>query len=100
MTEILFERSGGLMGRKISLTLKLDELPEEDLNNLEELLGQAEFFELPDDLTHTDVPDSFVYTMTVKESTRVHTVRTGETSTPDKLKPLIEELNRWMRMQR
>jgi hypothetical protein len=100
MTKIFFERSGGFMGRKVTATLDLNELPNEQAEALEEMLDEADFFELPADLTRPPMPDAFTYTITVSSEARQHSVRVTDTTAPDDLRPLLEELNKQARMQR
>jgi len=97
---ITFERTGGLMGRKISLTLDLEELPREQSETLSRLLDEAHFFTLPEKQPPTrPVPDGFQYTITVEAETGKHTVRTADTSAPDELRPLLNELSQRARSQ-
>jgi hypothetical protein len=100
MTKIFFERSGGFMGRKVTATLDLEELPEDLAETLEEMLDEADFFELPADLTRPPMPDAFTYTITVSSEEGQHTVRVSDTTAPNDLRPLLEELNKQARMQR
>ena len=100
MTKIFFERTGGFMGRKVSLTIDLDDLPAEQVDLLDELLDEADFFELPSDLTKSAMPDAFTYNITVSSETRQHSVHVGDATIPDDLRPLLEELSRQARMQR
>ncbi len=100
MTKILFERAGGFMGRKVSVTIDLDELSEEQAEALEELLDEADFFELPEDLTRPPMPDGFTYNITVFSAESQHSVRLSDSTAPDELRPLLEELSRQARMRR
>ena len=100
MTKIFFERSGGFMGRTVSATLDLDDLPDDQAKTLEEMLNKADFFELPADLTRPPMPDAFTYTITVDKGTRQHSVRVSDATAPDTVRPLLEELNKQARMQR
>jgi hypothetical protein len=100
MTKIYFERTGGFMGRKVSATLDLDDLPNEQAELLDDLLDEADFFELPADLTKPTMPDAFTYNITISTDDRQHSVRCGDTTVPDDLRPLLEELSRQARMQR
>ncbi len=97
MTHILFERSGGFMGRKVSLEIDMDALPEEQAGKLWNLLDEADFFDLPDDLRRRPAPDEFTYSITVAAKERQHSVRLSDTSMPDDLRPLLKELNELMR---
>src|SRR5574342_1262973 len=100
MTKIFFERDGGFMGRKVTATLDLEELPKDQAKALEEMLDKADFFELPADLTRPPMPDAFTYTITVSSESRQHSVRVTDATAPDNLRPLLEELNKQARMQR
>ena len=55
------------MGRKVSLTIDMDDLPKEQAEVLAEFLDDSDFFELPADLTKPAVPDSFTYNITVSQ---------------------------------
>ena len=96
---IIFERTGGLMGRKVSLTLDLDELPRDQSETLSRLLDEAHFFTLPENLPTRPVPDGFQYTITVESEKGKHTIRTGDTTAPAELRPLLNELSERARSQ-
>jgi len=100
MKKILFERSGGFMGRKISLDIDFDGLPDEKAEHLNNLLDEADFFELPNDLTRKDMPDAFTYSITVVSNKGEYSVRCGDTTAPNDLRPLLDELNKQARMHR
>jgi Emfourin len=100
MTKISFERTGGFMGRKVSATLDLNDLPDSQATALEGLLDKADFFELPEDLTKPPMPDAFTYTITVNKEGKQHSVRVTDATAPNDLRPLLEELSKQARMQR
>lgn len=100
MTKIFFERTGGFMGRKVSASIDLDDLPDEQAELLEELLDETDFFELPADLTKSTMPDAFTYNITVSTKKGKHTVRCSDSTVPDDLRPLLDELSRQARMER
>jgi hypothetical protein len=100
MTKILFERTGGFMGRKVSVTINLDDLPNEQAEALGELLDEVDFFDLPADLTQPAMPDAYTYNITVFSDEGQHSVRCNDTTAPNDLRPLLEELSRQARMQR
>ena len=100
MKKILFERTGGFMGRKVSLTLNMADLAEDHVEQLEELVDEADFFELPANLTRQNMPDAFTYHITVVSDKGEHSVRCSDTTAPNDLLPLIEELSRQAQMQR
>lgn len=98
--QIIFERSGGIMGSKSSLSIKLDELPLDQAETLRRLLSDADFFSLPENPPARPSPDVFHYTITVETDTIQHTVHASDTTAPDELKPLIQELSQRARSQR
>ena len=100
MTKIFFERTGGFMGRKVSVSIDLDDLPDEQADLLDDLLDEADFFELPADLTRPAMPDAFTYNITISSDKGQHSVRVSDTMAPDDLRPLLEELSKQARMQR
>jgi len=100
MTKIFFERTGGFMGRKVSASFDLNDLPDDLAELLDELLDDADFFDLPADLTQPAVPDAFTYNITVSSDEKQHSVRVSDTTVPDELRPLLEELSKQARMQR
>ena len=100
MTKIFFERTGVFMGRKVSATIDLDDLPDEQAELLGDLLDEADFFELPDDLTKPAIPDAFTYNITVFSDDEQHSVRVSDATAPDDLRPLLDELSKQARMQR
>jgi hypothetical protein len=100
MTKIIYERTGGFMGRKVSLDLNLDKLPADQAKTLKQLLDEADFFELPENLISQPMPDAFTYTITVKEKTVIRTVRLSDDTAPETLRPLLEDLSRLARSTR
>ena len=100
MTKIFFERTGGFMGRKVSLEIDLDELSKEQAGTWYELLDDADFFDLPEDLIMRDIPDGFTYQITVKSKNGEHSVRCGDASVPDGLSLLVEKLSEQARTRR
>ena len=93
MTKIEFERSGGFMGRKVSLSINLEDLPPDQARTLSLLLDESDFFNLPENPAKTPVPDSFLYSITVTRDKQKHTVHTGDTIAPEKLRPLLTDLS-------
>ena len=92
MTTILFERSGGFVGRKVSLTLDLDALPSDQASTLRGLLETSDFFSLPESSSAPPAPDEFFYRITVCTKTITHTVEVSDTGMHQPLRPLVEEL--------
>jgi hypothetical protein len=96
---ITFERSGGIMGRNVTLALDLNDLPAGQAETLSRLLDESDFFSLPADPTILHNPDGFQYTITVETNTVKHTVHTSDTTMPPELRPLLEELSQRARAQ-
>jgi hypothetical protein len=94
MTQIAFERTGGLLGRKVHLSLDLDKLPADQSRELQQLIDGADFFSLPKNLMTQPLPDEFIYTITVEVANRRQTVRLSDTSAPEALRPLLANLSR------
>ena len=99
MKKIFFERTGGFMGRKVSLKIDFDDLPDEQAELLDQLLDKVDFFELPPDLTRENMPDAFTYNITVHSDKGQHSVRCSDTTVSDDLRPLLDELSKQARMQ-
>ncbi len=97
---IIFERSGGIMGSKSSLTINLDELPSAQAGTLRLLLDESHFLTLPENPTTPSTPDGFQYTITLETNTVTHTVHTSDAAAPDELRPLLQELSKIARSQR
>ena len=91
---IQFEQTGGFMGRTVDLDLDLDELPEDQAEQIRGLVDGANFIHLDEDLSERPTPDAFSYRITVETDRESHTVRVGDASAPDSLRPLIQELSR------
>jgi hypothetical protein len=97
---IHFERSGGIMELKSSISINLDELPLDQAGTLRLLLDESQFLTLPENLPTHAIPDGFQYTITVETKTITHTVRTSNTTAPNELRPLLQELSQRARSQR
>ena len=97
---IIFERSGGIMGSKSSLTTDLDDLPHDQAETLRLLMDESNFFTLPENPPTSPNPDGFQYTLTVETDTIRHTVHTTDMTMPTVLRPLIEKLSRLARTYR
>lgn len=97
---IIFNRSGGFMGLKSSLTVDLENLPPDQAETLRRLLDEAHFFTLTGNPPTSSTPDGFQYMITVEADTATHTVHTNDTSAPKELRPLLQELSQMARSQR
>lgn len=92
MTKITFERSGGLLGQTINTALDLDGVPSSESQHLLRLIQEADFFRIPENLVARLTADEFLYTITVQAGVTRHRVRVSDTSMPEALRPLINEL--------
>ncbi len=92
MTMINFRRAGGTVGREITLDTDLDSLPGPAAQRLEGLLTESNFFEIPTANNLMTRPDEYEYTISVTAGNSMHTVRVTDTTMPDSLRPLVEEL--------
>lgn len=93
MTTISFKRSGGFVGQGLRFQVDLKRLPVEDARYLVRLLEQAEFFSLPENFIMKFNPDEYQYTITVDTGWVVHTVRANDSTLPDSLRPLVDQLS-------
>ena len=90
--KIHFARTGGFAGMRTEATFDTATLPEETARELEALVAEACFFDLPETPPASFSPDTFQYVVTVENDDRRHTVRTGEGAAPDALQPLLRRL--------
>jgi hypothetical protein len=97
--QISFERSGGFAGMVTQATIDSDELPLDEATVLAGLIRDANFFALPATLTESGGADQFQYVVTVKTDEQEHTIRVGDQSAPDSLRPLLQTLTRLARSQ-
>ncbi len=92
---ILFERSGGIVGRSIRVSLDSASLPERQARRLAELLEQSHFFDLPVKLESTRPgADRFSSRVTVETDAGSHTIEAAEAAVPADLRPLLDWLTR------
>lgn len=97
---IQFERTGGFAGMRLAVELTEDDLSEDELKALQTALQQADFFELPQKSTGGGQPDRFIYQITIESEARSHTIEMGEGDIPEKVQPLIQQLNLLARQHR
>jgi hypothetical protein len=101
MTRVYFERSGGFAGLRLSTTVDSETLEQNEAQRLEQEITQADFFQLPPRLESTGGgADRFEYHIAVAQDARSHTVKVGESSLPDTLRPLVEHLELLLRTRR
>lgn len=92
MTTVTFSRTGGVVGNDLGLKLDLNTLPENEAERLNQLIDQADFFNLPENLAAQPSPDEFQYTLKVETGGDSHTIRCTDTSMPGNLRMLVKEL--------
>lgn len=80
------------MGRDLSMNFNLNEMPGDEAQRLHNLILESEFFKTPVQNSVMSRPDEFEYTVTIDRGNTSHTVRATDTSMPEALRPLIEEL--------
>lgn len=99
-TRIKFERTGGFAGIRFAADLEFDEMPKDQAHAILELLDELDFDELPEQLLgKSPVPDSFMYTITLVTEKREHTVVTSDSTAPEKMRPLLEQLTQIAKQQ-
>ena len=90
---ISFNREGGLGDIRFSVVIDTVESPAEEAEEIERLVREAGFGDLPGEIGMETVhPDAFVYTLTVEEGGRLHTVRATDSGAPLALRPLLKRL--------
>ncbi|MBI3803982.1 MAG: hypothetical protein HY282_09510 [Nitrospirae bacterium] len=92
--QLLFERSGGLAGIRATARVDSRSLSPKEAQQLRDLLDQAGFLGLREEIAGAPKPDEFSYLITVDIDGQIHTVRTTDTAAPPQLKPLIDWLNK------
>ncbi len=92
MTMINFRRTGGTMGKEISMDLDLGSIPGPAAQRLQSLLMASNFFEVPDARNLMASPDEYEYIITVVAGNSMRTIHVTDTSMPESLRPLVEEL--------
>jgi hypothetical protein len=95
--KIYFERSGGFMGRNVSTTVDTNQIPPEEALSLLKKVEYSDFFCLPQSssggLEGAPGADQLCYRVTVEVAGVQHTVETSDTSAPEELQPLLDELS-------
>jgi len=80
------------MGREVAMNVDLGSMPASAAKRLDGLLTSSNFFEVPlvDNLLAG--PDEYQYDITVVAGNSIHTIHVSDTSMPESLRPLVEEL--------
>jgi hypothetical protein len=80
------------MGREVSMNFDLGSLPGSVAQRLDNLLTSSNFFEVPVVTDLMTRPDEYQYDITVVAGNSIHTIHVNDTSMPESLRPLVEEL--------
>jgi hypothetical protein len=89
---INFRRIGGSMDREMTMSFDLDTMPGSVARRLQNLLTDSNFFEVPVVNDLRAAPDEYQYDITVVAGNSIHTVHVTDTSMPQSIRPLVEEL--------
>ncbi len=92
--QIYFERSGGFAGIRFQTSVNTEELPPQQADPLRDMVYNASFFDLPQQLEQVSPrgADRFTYRLTVTDGERTHTIELGDANVPEKLQPLLQQL--------
>ena len=80
------------MGREMTMNFDLNEMPGSVARRLDNLLTSSNFFEVPVVSDLITSPDEYEYDITVVAGNSIHTIHVSDTSMPESLRPLVEEL--------
>lgn len=92
MTMINFRRTGGIAGKELSAELDLGSIPGRAAQRLQGLLVESNFFEIPDVGNLMSRPDEYEYIITVVAGNSIRTIHVTDSSMPEALRSLVEEL--------
>jgi emfourin len=88
-----FTRTGGFAGLRLSTSVDTSELPPEQAQEVDHLISEAAFFDLPKELLPQNPrPDRFEYRLTVDAGDRSHSVVVSDAAAPESLRPLLNYL--------
>ncbi len=93
MVMVNFVRTGGILGREMHSFLDLNELPEDESQEIQRMILESNFFNIPQNLIEPSMHDEYEYAITVESGNSEHTVHTSDTSAPESLRPLLEKLS-------
>jgi hypothetical protein len=81
------------MGREMETDIDLNEMPDDVSQELQRLILETNFFNIPQNLIEPSKHDEYEYTITVDAGNSHHTVQTTDSSAPESLRPLLEKLS-------
>ena len=70
----------------------LNSMPADEARRLHNLLNESRFFEVPVVNDLRTGPDEYEYVITVVAGNSIHTIHVSDTSMPEALRPLVEDL--------
>lgn len=89
MIKIEFGTKGGFAGLDRLLKLTGDMLNTDELQQLNNLIEKADFFNLSENFPRSGVADDFEFKLTIETENKKHTVKVDGQSVPSTLEPLI-----------
>lgn len=91
--KIKFERTGGFAGIRLAAEIEMDDLPEEQREEILELIDDIDLDEVLGKLgSKPSMPDEFTYNLIITTEHIEHTIMIGDSNLPDEAKPLIKIL--------
>jgi hypothetical protein len=88
-----YERTGGFAGMRLAATIDTTTLPADQAAELQDLIDNAHFFDLPAKIpSPPNVADQFYYRVTIEAKSKQHTVEAGEASASPELQALLQQL--------
>jgi hypothetical protein len=91
--EIFFERSGGFLGRTVSVEIKSESLPLQEKEQIDTWIKNSGIMNLQtSENTVKQSPDRFQYIITIRRGNLTNSVTLNETAVIDELKPLVRYL--------
>jgi hypothetical protein len=96
--KINFELSGGIRGSLYSRTIDTEKLPRSKALNLERLLEQSNFFDLPSDTSRLSITrgaaDYYTYNITVEKGGKTHSVKFTDLGMTKELNELVKSVSK------
>ena len=80
------------MSREMTMNIDLSSMPGSMAQRLDGLLTESNFFDVPVVNDLRAGPDEYQYDITVVAGNSMHTIHVSDTSMPEALRPLVEEL--------
>jgi hypothetical protein len=96
--EINFEQSGDILGSVYSRTIETETLPKSKATNIERLLEQSDFFNLPSESTKLSyargAADYYTYQITVEIGTEKHSMKFTDLAMTKDLNELVKSVTK------